>query len=122
MLSSPLRSIPTFLGRHLRTFGKRIAYNYFLRDFSLATLELVFGAILLSFGIAFGAFTWVENGLADRITSSGTVMLAVLPIMTGLQLLLAFVVFDMANVPSEPIAPLLRKVGAPPRAFPAQTR
>ena len=118
---NPLRSIPTFLGRHMRNFGKRIVYNYFLRDFSLATLELVFGALLLMFGIAFGAFTWIENGMADRITSSGTVMLAVLPIMSGLQLLLAFVGFDMANVPSEPIAPLLRKAGALPRPFPAQT-
>jgi glycosyltransferase involved in cell wall biosynthesis len=108
---SPIRAIPTFLGRHMANFGKRIAYNYFLRDFSLATLELVFGSILLLFGIVFGATTWIENGLADRITSTGTVMIAGLPILTGLQLLLAFVGFDMANVPSEPIAPLLPKPG-----------
>jgi dolichol-phosphate mannosyltransferase len=109
---SPIRSIPTFLGRHAANFGKRIVYNYFLRDFSLATLELVFGTALLLFGIFFGACTWIENGLADRITTSGTVMVAVLPIMTGLQLLLAFVGFDMANVPGEPVGPLLPKVGA----------
>jgi glycosyltransferase involved in cell wall biosynthesis len=113
----PLRSIPTFLGRHIANLGKRIAYNYFLRDFSLATIELVFGAALLLFGLVFGTFTWIENGLADRITTTGTVMIAVLPIMTGLQLLLAFVGFDMANVPAEPIAPLLRKAGHRPAPF-----
>jgi glycosyltransferase involved in cell wall biosynthesis len=105
----PLRSIPTFLRKHAVNFGKRVVYNYFLRDFSLATLELVFGSLLFLFGIAFGAVTWLENGLAGRITTTGTVMIAVLPIMMGLQLLLAFVGFDMANVPAEPIAPLLRK-------------
>jgi glycosyltransferase involved in cell wall biosynthesis len=104
---SAIRAIPTFLGRHAANVGKRICYNYFLRDFSLATLELVFGVALLAFGILFGAFTWIENGLADRVTTAGTVMIAVLPILTGLQLFLAFVGFDMANVPSEPVSPLL---------------
>lgn len=104
---SPLRSIPHFLSRHMVNLGKRIGYDYFLRDFSLATLELVFGLLLFGFGAAFGTATWIENGLAGRLTSPGTVMLAVLPMMMGLQLLLAFVGFDMANVPAEPIAPLL---------------
>ena len=105
----PIRSIPTFLSKHLANLGKRIAYNYFLRDFSLATLELLFGSLFLIFGIGFGAATWIENGIAGRITTTGTVMIAVLPIMTGLQLLLAFVGFDMANVPAEPISARLSR-------------
>jgi glycosyltransferase involved in cell wall biosynthesis len=106
---SPLRSIPTFLKKHCVNFGKRILYNYFLRDFSLATLELLFGSFLFLFGTVFGAETWIENGVAGRVSSAGTVMIGVLPMMMGLQLLLAFVGFDMANVPAEPIAPLLQK-------------
>lgn len=37
-----------FAVRHLRNFGKRIFYNYFLRDLSLASLELVAGVLFCS--------------------------------------------------------------------------
>ena len=36
-------------------------------------------------------------------TPMGTIMLAALPTMLGLQLLLAFVTFDVTNVPRRPV-------------------
>jgi len=50
----PNREIPGFALAHLRNFGKRIYYNYFIRNFSFASLELVLGFALTSFGIIYG--------------------------------------------------------------------
>ena len=37
--------IVPFLVGNLRNFAKRICYNYFLRDFNVASLQLVFGFV-----------------------------------------------------------------------------
>lgn len=101
------RSIPLFFWLHSRNFFRRIFYNYFLRDFHLASLEWILGPLLLVFGVIFGTITWTSN-VADQIqTPIGTVMLATLPIIIGLQLLLSALGFDMDNQPREPIYPQL---------------
>jgi glycosyltransferase involved in cell wall biosynthesis len=82
-----------------RNTAKRLLYNYFLRDFSIASLELVFGLLLFGFGLCFGIVEWVHYWRAQVFASAGTVMLAVLPVLSGLQLLLSFVNFDVAAVP-----------------------
>ena len=103
----PSRMVPHFLKRHLINCCKRILYNYFLRDFSLASLELLVGLCLLLFGILFGGITWIVNGRAGVVSTTGTVMLSVLPILTGIQLLIAFTGYDMSNSPSEAIGSLI---------------
>ena len=99
--------MPRFLSGHARNFGKQLVYNYFLRDFSIASIELVAGLGLFGFGIIFGLYHWVANSAHDTVASSGTVMLAALPIILGLQLLLSFLGCDIASVPQRPIHPLL---------------
>lgn len=96
-----------FLVGHGRNLMKRVVYGYFLRDFSAASLELIFGAALLGFGGVFGLERWWANAAQGIVTSSGTVMLAALPIILGLQLLLSFVGYDIAASPRSPIHPLL---------------
>lgn len=92
-----------FLMKNITNLLKRIFYNYFLRDMTIASLELLIGAALLSFGIVFGAVHWM-NAISSGVPStSGTVMLAALPSLIGLQLLIAFMAFDMGNVPRHPI-------------------
>lgn len=103
----PLKMVPHFFTRHLANTVKRISYSYFLRDFSIASLELVVGALLMAFGVLFGATTWIANAHAGIATPIGTVMLAVLPILMGLQFLLAFIGYDIAGVPTDPVSPLL---------------
>ena len=44
--------------------------------------------------------------------TSGQVMIAALPILVGVQLLLAFLQYDVASTPDEPLTPTL---GAVPR-------
>lgn len=92
-----------FLVKHLRNFVKRIAYNYFLRDMSIASLELVIGMSMLGFGLVFGAYRWLEALHQGTVTPLGIIMLAALPVLVGLQLVLAFLSFDIANVPKRPV-------------------
>jgi dolichol-phosphate mannosyltransferase len=89
-----------FLFKHFKNFNKRIFYNYFLRDFSIATLELIFGNLLLLFGSYFGVYNWVRNAHLGLTTPTGTIMLSVVPIIIGIQLILSFLSYDIANTPN----------------------
>ena len=93
------RIIGEFLIKHLRNFTKRIFYNYYLRDMSLASLELPVGLALLAFGTIYGGRHWIESLESGMPASSGTVMLAAMPIILGTQLILAFLGHDIASVP-----------------------
>lgn len=99
-----LSVIPEFLIKHAARFSKRFFYCYLLRDFSAATLGLLFGLPLLLFGFLFGAIEWWHSLSSGVPVSSGTVMLAALPIITGTQLLLTFLNYDINNVPNEAVS------------------
>ena len=101
------RVLPQFLGGNLGNLFKRICYNYFLRGFSIASLELVAGLFLLIFGFVFGILGWIASAETGVPASTGTVMLAALPIILGVQLLLSFLAFDIAATPRRAIGPLL---------------
>ena len=92
-----------FLYKHVRNFLKRIFYNYYLRDLSLASIELPLGLFLLLFGLGFGGYHWLVSAQAGVATPAGTVMLAALPILTGLQFVLAFFNYDITSVPRRPL-------------------
>lgn len=94
--------IGEFLMKHFRNFLKRIFYNYYLRDISLASIELPLGLILITFGALFGGWHWLSSSAQGIATPAGTVMLAALPTLMGLQLVLAFLAYDIASVPRRP--------------------
>lgn len=94
-----------FLWYLVRNFFKRIVYSYFVRDFSIGSLYLLFGLPILAFGIAFGSWEWLTHARSGAFASAGTVMVAALPIIVGFQLLLAFLGYDIANVPRTAIHP-----------------
>jgi hypothetical protein len=48
---------------------------------------------------------WMHALSTGAVTPLGTIMLAALPTLLGLQLLLAFVAYDVASVPRRPIHP-----------------
>jgi dolichol-phosphate mannosyltransferase len=93
-----------FAFKHSRNMAKRIFYNYFLRDMNIASVELVIGLLLVCFGLIYGGYHWAESYTRSVTTPTGIVMLATLPIIIGFQLLLAFLAFDMANVPYRPVS------------------
>lgn len=95
--------IGEFLFKHMRNFFKRIFYNYYLRDMSLASIELPVGIALLSFGSIYGVYHWMLALKAGVLTPVGTVMLAVAPILMGLQLILAFLSYDISSLPKRSI-------------------
>ncbi|MCB9677962.1 MAG: glycosyltransferase family 2 protein [Alphaproteobacteria bacterium] len=100
----------TFPGLHLRNLAKRLAYNYVLRNFSIASVNLALGVPLLLFGVAFGSVHWWQSIETGVPATAGTVMLAGLPVLTGLQLLLSWLSHDMASTPREPLHPRLSLV------------
>lgn len=103
----PARMIGPFLSGNLRNCFKRIFYNYFLRGFSVASIELIVGTSLLAFGVGFGAWRWWLSRAADLPATAGTVMLAALPLILGVQFLISWLAFDIAAEPRQPIHPFL---------------
>jgi len=99
------RIIPGFLVSHIRNFGKRIIYSYFLRDFQMVSVGIVLGIPMILFGLIFGIVQWSTGSIAGVLASPGTVMVASLPILVGSQLLLLAIGQDISNQPDEPIYP-----------------
>ena len=93
----------SFLIKNLSNATKRIFYSHFLRNFSVASVELVIGGLCLLFGVVFGTDRWWHSMATGIPVTSGTVMLAGLPVMVGTQLLLSFMAYDMRNTPQVPL-------------------
>ena len=97
-----------FVPLYVKAFFKRTMYCYFLRDFNVATLEMSIGFALFSFGITFGTWHWLTSAANNQFASTGTVMIASIPLILGFQLLLSALHFDIANIPRKPLQRLLR--------------
>ncbi|MYN02385.1 glycosyltransferase [Pseudoduganella sp. DS3] len=95
--------VTEFAFKHLRNFGKRVFYNYYLRNMSLASIQAPLGLLLFLFGSIYGGWHWYHSASMGQATPAGTVMLSALPILMGMQLLLAFLAQDIASVPRRPI-------------------
>jgi hypothetical protein len=89
--------------KYIVCFIKRIFYNYLLRDFNIGSLELVRTIIFLSFGFISGGIHRITGLETSHPATAGTVLLAGLPIILGFQSLLAFLHFDLANIPQKAI-------------------
>lgn len=103
-----------FALRHFANTAKRIFYGYYLRNFNIASIEIVLGLFFMTFGVGFGASSWIEGSHQGVPTTSGTVMLAALPLLVGVQLVLAFLSYDLQNVPRD----VLHRRLEPPRSGP----
>ena len=90
-------------GRCLR-MSRRYVYNYLVRDFNVGSLYSLFGTLLVLAGSAFGSVHWLNSAHSNHPATSGTVMLAALPIMIGIQCLIAFLHYDVSNIPTEPLS------------------
>ena len=103
----PLRVMGPFLAGNARNFARRLLYTYLLRRFSLASVELLVGVPMFLFGVAVGAHAWYHSIVTDTTATSGTVMLAALPIILGFQLLLSWLNYDVASEPRQVLHLLL---------------
>lgn len=96
---SPLKVSATFPLLLLRRFFYRIYQRYVLRDFSPIALFLFLGLVLFGWGALFGAYLWIEAMITGSLTPTGTIMLALLPLILGFQLLLQAIVLDIQETP-----------------------
>lgn len=112
------RVLPEFAAKHVVNLFKRLAYSYFLRDLTVASVELVVGTVLLGFGVVFGLSTWAHALSTGVATPLGTIMLSALPTLVGLQMLLAFIGHDVAQQPQRAVHPLLPPTDAESHGMP----
>ncbi len=96
-----------FPGKYVLRFLKRVFYNYLLRDFNAGTVQLLLGAIMFMIGVVFGVWHWIDSISTGVVATSGTVMLAALPILLGGHLLIGALNYDISNVPRRCVYELL---------------
>jgi glycosyltransferase involved in cell wall biosynthesis len=89
----------TFPFLFLRKFFYRVYQKYVLRDFSPIALFLFLGMALFLWGFLFGAYFWIKAMFTGLPTATGTIMLALLPLILGFQLLLQAIVLDIQQTP-----------------------
>lgn len=119
-ISRVLLSFPYLLSRG---FMYRMLNRYVLRDFSIIIPFYLLGSGLFLFGLISGAEAWITALRTLLPTPTGTIMLAVLPLILGLQFLLQGLLIDILNSPrgQEPTA-RVRRVAEVKHHDPARPR
>jgi dolichol-phosphate mannosyltransferase len=102
----------SFLTRNIGNIARRVMVQHYMRDFSLASVELPLGLASLVFGLAYGLAKWAESNATGYPASAGSVMLSALPVMVGVQLCLSALHYDIQSVPRTPRHPQLRMIEA----------
>ncbi len=82
-------------------FIKRIVLKYFLFEFNIASLYMLFGAPLFFAGAIYGIVNFVRYGSSHIPAPTGTVVIPTLLIILGFQLLLSAVNYDITNYPKK---------------------
>ena len=96
------RILGPFISGHIRNFLKRIVYQYYLREWNVASFELPLALALLTFGIVASIYTWLDGLQTHSAAAPGTVMIDALPLIFGLQLMLSFINYDVESTPKIP--------------------
>jgi dolichol-phosphate mannosyltransferase len=92
-----------FAFKNIRNFLKRIFYQYFLLDFRHASIDLIVGTGLLTFGSLYGGYHWLSGQISGIANPTGVVVMSSLFIALGVQLLLNFLNYDTQSEPKEPL-------------------
>jgi dolichol-phosphate mannosyltransferase len=87
---------------------RRFFRKYYLVDFGAIAALVTFGSALLLFGIVFGAVHWAMSAESGIPATTGTVMLAAIPLIVGIQLLLQALVLEISNSPGAGTSNILR--------------
>jgi dolichol-phosphate mannosyltransferase len=98
-----IKIVPEFLFKNIFNFMKRIFYSHFLRSFDVASLYLISGIPLFLFGLTYGIYRWIDCGRKGTTATAGTVMLAGLPLLLGIQFIISFFHYDVLDSPKQPL-------------------
>jgi dolichol-phosphate mannosyltransferase len=93
------RVLLTFPPRFVAGGFRRAIRKYFVTDFGAAGAFSLFGLLLVLFGAAFGGYHWWISAASGVSATTGQVMIAVLPLIVGIQLLIQAVGMEVANSP-----------------------
>jgi dolichol-phosphate mannosyltransferase len=96
---SRTRSLFEFPPKLCMAFLRRVILRYFLFDFNIASLYLVFGLPLFLAGAVYGAIQYIQYGSSHVAAPTGTVVIPTLLIILGFQLLLSAVQYDISHYP-----------------------
>lgn len=91
-----LLTFPLFLWKG---FWYRIYERHVLREFSPVAVFWILGLLLLAWGTGFGGYTWMKSYWSGRVSTTGTVMLSVLPFIMGFQLVLQAILIEIQESP-----------------------
>lgn len=91
----------TFPFKIIKSLIKRIFYKYYVYNFNMASIYFLLSVPLLSFGFILGIYKWTAGIQANTENSAGTIMLAALPIILGMQFLLQAISIDIHDVPEK---------------------
>lgn len=83
----------------LKLFVKRILKSYFLFDFNIGSIYLIFGKLLFGFGLLFGSINWYQYSSIHTPAPTGTIMIATISLILGFQLFLQFIQYDILKAP-----------------------
>lgn len=90
--------VPEFLFKHTRNTFRRIIYSYYVRDFTLASIQLPLGVGLLTYGTGRAIEIFIHGQALHQPTPTGTLILVTMTILSGLQFTLAFFAYDIQVV------------------------
>lgn len=105
------RALWSFPAKLFRLLCRRVWLEHFVKDFGLVAVSLFFGLFLFFGGGLFGIYHWYYSARAGVVTPTGTVMLAVLPMVFGFQLLLQALFLDVQKIPNTPLQGELPNLG-----------
>lgn len=109
--TSSLRLLPISLefgARLASALLRRLRLEYVVLDFRPASAFAAAGLLLTGFGGLFGGYHWYRSIVDQREASAGTVMVAALPFLLGVQFLVQAVVLDIGEVRDFPPLPPLQ--------------
>lgn len=88
-----------FLINLIRVFFTRIIKKYFLFDFNIGSLYILFGVPLFLFGVFFGLYEWWFYASQNIFAPTGTIMIVSLSLIIGFELWLQAMQYDIFNAP-----------------------
>jgi dolichol-phosphate mannosyltransferase len=91
-----------FPWKFTRNQFKRVVYRYYLREWSIASLELPLGSFLMAFGAWLGVTSYAASSAAGQPMTAGQITVTALSIILGVQLLLSFLSYDIQSEPKVP--------------------
>lgn len=94
-----MRQVVPAISRLLfKGFWQRVFWKYVLWSFSPIALFLFAGLALCAWGFGFGVWVLLQT-LGPSVATTGTVLLSMVPLLIGIQFLIAFLVLDIYETP-----------------------